>query len=70
LALYALILTACILRILHGKNVASLGSHVEMHDDLTEVELMEYLFDAPLNGGVVRAVARDEFFDDGAERGG
>jgi hypothetical protein len=39
---------------------------VEMQLDCTGAELTEYLFDALVDGGVVGAVARDEFFDNRA----
>jgi hypothetical protein len=43
---------------------------VEMQLDCTGAELTAYLFDAPVDGGVVGAVASDKFFDNRAYRSG
>jgi len=59
-----------ILNVVHWQDVACLGFVVEMQLDTASVELTQNLLDAPLDRRMIRAVARDKFFDNGPQRCG
>jgi hypothetical protein len=48
-------------------DIAPFGRIVEMQFDNSRVELAHDGLDAPLDRGIVRAVAGDEFLDDGPQ---
>ena len=54
--------------ILHRHHVAGLSLIIEMHLDSTDFEVMQHRLDAPLDRGMVRAVASDEFLDNSPQR--
>ena len=49
-------------------DVAGFGLVIEMQLDPTSLKLPQHILDSSLDGRIVRAVARDEFLDDGTER--
>ena len=56
--------------LLHRQDVAGFGRAVEMQLDTAGVELTHHLLDALLDRRMVRAVASDEFLDNGPQRRG
>ena len=57
-------------RLLARQNVAGRGLGVEMQFDTARVELTEHVCNALLDRRMIRAVAGDEFLDDGPQRHG
>lgn len=56
--------------VLHWHDVAGLSFIIEMQLDSTSFEMAQHSFDPPLDRRMVCAVARDEFLDNGPQRGG
>ena len=54
--------------VLHWHDVAGLGFIIEMHLDSTGFEMAQHRLDPPLDRRMVRAVAGDEFLDNGPQR--
>jgi hypothetical protein len=52
---------------LHRQDVAGLGRTIEMQLDTASVELTQHHLDTPLDRRMVRAVAGDEFRDNGPQ---
>jgi hypothetical protein len=56
--------------LIHGQDSAGFGLAIEMQFDTASVELTHDGLDAPLDRRMVRAVAGDEFLDNGPQRRG
>ena len=56
--------------LLHRQDVAGFSRAVEVQLDTARVELTHHLLDALLDRRMVRAVAGDEFLDNGPQRRG
>ena len=57
-----------IIPVVNRHNVAGLRGVIKMQLDSADLKLPQHILDSTLDGRIVRAVASDEFLDDGMER--
>lgn len=57
-----------IITVFDRHDVAGFSLVIEVQPDQTSIKLPQDTLDSPLDGGIVCAVATDEFLDDGPER--
>ncbi len=56
-----------IVTVFHSHDVATFGLAIEMQLDSSSLKLPQHILDAPLDARIVRAIAGNEFLDDGPE---